>query len=65
MGLEIGVELQKKDGLYKKVVDAAFQKGLHLTGDGESVLQLMPPLTIPQDVLAEGVDILINVIINS
>lgn len=55
LGLEIAVEL--KEGLYEKVEQAAAAKGLHLTGDDEAIFQLMPPLTIPDGLLDEGLAI--------
>lgn len=61
-GLEIGVEFDAAANVYQKVIDAAFEKGLHIIGNGESVLQLMPPLTIPDGVLDEALAILVDVI---
>ncbi len=69
-GLEIGLDLvkdkktkEKNSSLVKKVVDRAFAKGLHLVCDGDSNIQLMPPLTIKQNVLDKGLDILIETIV--
>jgi 4-aminobutyrate aminotransferase len=66
IGMEIGIDLVKdprtkeKDTERKmKVIEQAFMKGLHLTGDAESTIQLMPPLTIDRKSLDEGLDILI------
>jgi 4-aminobutyrate aminotransferase-like enzyme len=43
-----------------KVVQRAFEAGLHVVGDNQSTLQLMPPLTIARQTLDEGLDILID-----
>lgn len=71
LGLEIGIELvkdkktkEKNSELYKKVITTAIENGLHIIGDSESVLQVMPPLTIPQDVLDKGINLLIQSIKN-
>lgn len=64
MGMEIGVELvnNKKMNTYKKVVEQAFKNGLHLVGDNETVIQLMPPLTIEEDILQEGLAIFVKTV---
>lgn len=71
-GLEIGIDfvqdkttLKENSELFNKVIEASFAKGLHLVGDGTSVLQLMPPLTTPQEVLEEGLKTLIAAIQNN
>jgi len=58
-GLEIG--LQFKDAETCAMVQkAAYADGLHaIVGSGAN-MQLMPPLTIPQALLDEGLDILIK-----
>jgi len=68
-GMEIGIDLVQ-DGqtqmnnteMVEKVVSLAYQKGLHLVSDHESVIQLMPPLTIERKVLDKGLEILIECI---
>ncbi len=69
IGMEIGVDLVtdrkskgKNTNLWREVVTAAKNAGLYLSGDGESVIQLMPPLTIERNVLDEGIEILIKAI---
>lgn len=66
IGMEIGIDLvkdlrtkEKETERKMKVIEQAFMKGLHLTGDAESTIQLMPPLTINRESLDEGLDILI------
>jgi 4-aminobutyrate aminotransferase-like enzyme len=61
IGMEIGIDLVKdprtkeKDTERKmKIIEQAFMKGLHLTGDAESTIQLMPPLKIDRKSLDEG-----------
>jgi diaminobutyrate-2-oxoglutarate transaminase len=46
--------------LAKATQDASFQNGLLIgpCGSGGRVIKLIPPLTIPDDDLAEGLDIL-------
>ncbi len=62
LGLELAFDLDKtSDGLSQVLVTKCFEKGLHL-GDARDCVQLMPPLNIPDEVLEEGVDILINTI---
>lgn len=67
-GLEIAFDLSidNKTGegdseLSTNIVKEAFAQGLHLADAGDCV-QLMPPLTIPDDVLEEGIQILVAVI---
>lgn len=69
LGLEIGLDFVKnKKGKVKntelliKVVNKAIKKGLHLVTDNESVIQIMPPLTIERKVLDAGLEILINTV---
>ena len=69
IGMEIGVDLVKdrvtkqRDTERKmKIVHRAFASGLHVIGDNESTIQLMPPLTIHRRTLDEGLDILIDCI---
>ncbi len=56
-GMEIGVSLKDAETA-RKVIDIAFERGLHIVIGSENNLQLMPPLTIPQDLLDEGLEIL-------
>ncbi len=60
--MEIGLELKKDKALYDKIFSIAGEKGLHLVGDTEGLIQIMPPLTIPQEILDEGLEILIKTI---
>lgn len=58
-GMEIGVGL-KDNEIARKVIDKAFGRGLHIIIGSENNIQLMPPLTIPQKLLDEGLEILIS-----
>lgn len=62
LGMEIGLEVDRE--YYKKVIAKAKDAGLLLIGDTESVIQLMPPLTIPDEVLADGITILVDAVKN-
>ncbi|MFA5107721.1 MAG: aspartate aminotransferase family protein [Patescibacteria group bacterium] len=63
LGMEIGF-LVNNEGTAKKLIDEALVNGLHAVIGGGQNIQIMPPLTIPYDVLDEGLDILINTINN-
>ncbi len=63
-GLMIGVELVKDKGtkepaskLRDELVQRAFQKGLLILGCGFSTVRFMPPLSVPQDLVDEGLAI--------
>ncbi len=65
IGMEIGIDFvlskktkKKNPKFVDKVIKQSLEKGLHLA----SVVQLMPPLTIPRKILDQGIDILIDVI---
>lgn len=59
MGLETGLQLKDADTA-KKVQKAAFADGLHIVvGSGDNI-QIMPPLTISQELLDRGLKILIS-----
>jgi 4-aminobutyrate aminotransferase-like enzyme len=67
-GLEIAfdISMDNKAGednseLSTTIVNRSFERGLHLADAGDCI-QLMPPLTIPDDVLKEGMTTLIKVI---
>lgn len=58
-GMEIGIEL--KDGkTAEDMVHSAFERGLHIVVGSGNNLQIMPPLTIPQELLDRGLEILIS-----
>jgi len=58
-GLEIG--LQFKDAkTCERVQKASFADGLHVIVGSQNNMQIMPPLTIPQELLDEGLEILIS-----
>lgn len=58
-GMEIGIQM--KDAQTAQVIQqAAFADGLHIVVGSGNNLQLMPPLTIPQALLDEGLDILLS-----
>ncbi|RJP44127.1 aspartate aminotransferase family protein [Candidatus Parcubacteria bacterium] len=58
-GMEMGVQF-KDARTAEQVQKAAFADGLHIVlGSGDNI-QLMPPLTIPQELLDEGLEILVS-----
>lgn len=68
MGLEIAFDIstENKEGegnsdLSTQIVEKCFEKGLHLADAGDCI-QLMPPLTIEDDVLNAGMNTLISII---
>lgn len=61
LGMEIGLEL-KDDETARRVIDEAYQNGLHIVVGNKNNLQIMPPLTIPQNLLDDGLNILIKAI---
>lgn len=68
MGLEIAFDIDTENSenegnsdLSTQIVEKCFEGGLHLADAGDCI-QLMPPLTTPDDVLKEGLEILIGVI---
>ncbi len=58
-GMEIGIQFKDAE-MCRKVVDRAFGKGLHLVVGSDEVMQIMPPLTISQELLDKGLDILMG-----
>jgi len=71
IGMEIGLELvknkktkERNPELVAKVAKEAREKGLHLVGDNESVIQIMPPLVIGENVLNKGLEILTEIVNN-
>ncbi len=69
IGMEIGItfinNLQERNADYEftnKVVNTALASGLHVTCCGLNVIQLMPPLTIKERLLHEGVELLLHAI---
>ena len=57
VGLMIGVELaQNGAGLIAKCLE----KGLHVNCTHDTVLRIMPPLTITRDQVDEGIGILVD-----
>ncbi|OYT31163.1 MAG: acetyl ornithine aminotransferase family protein [Thermoprotei archaeon] len=72
VGLMIGIELVKdKDNpepnreLLKKVLMTAFKKGLLVIGAGKSVIRISPPLTITQEAVDKGLEIIEKSILES
>jgi 4-aminobutyrate aminotransferase-like enzyme len=68
LGLEIGIEFvsdkQTKTGdedFCRRVMSSALEAGLYVDG-GDAVIQLMPPLVMPEDVLDEGISLLVSAI---
>ncbi len=58
-GMEIGVQCKDAETA-QKVQKAAFIDGLHIVVGSGNNIQIMPPLTIPQDLLDEGLGILLS-----
>ena len=58
-GMEIGLRFRDAETC-EKVQRAAFLGGLHVVVGSGNNMQIMPPLTIPQDQLDTGLDILIS-----
>lgn len=59
MGMEIG--LQFRDAKTCELVQkAAFADGLHVVVGSQENMQIMPPINIPQELLDEGLEILIS-----
>ncbi len=70
LGLELGIDIVKNkqtkeidQDAIPKIQAHAFKQGLHLA-PSRSCIQIMPPLTIPNDILQQGANILINTIKN-
>lgn len=59
MGLEIGAQFKDTETC-SKIQKACFAEGLHVVVGSQSNMQIMPPLTISQELLDEGLDILIR-----
>ncbi|MCL5795381.1 MAG: aminotransferase class III-fold pyridoxal phosphate-dependent enzyme, partial [Patescibacteria group bacterium] len=60
-GMEIGIGLKNAETA-RKAIEVAFEKGLHVVVGAEHNLQIMPPLTISQGLLEQGLAILIDVL---
>jgi len=58
-GLMIGVELTESGA---GVASACLARGLHINCTHETVLRIMPPLTITREQLDEGLDVLADVL---
>lgn len=58
-GLEIGLQF-KDAATCERVQKAAFERGLHTTVGSGNNMQIMPPIIIPQDILEEGLEILVG-----
>ncbi|MCL1963031.1 aspartate aminotransferase family protein [Candidatus Saccharibacteria bacterium] len=59
LGMEIGLRF-KDDATATAVQQSCFDNGLQLVVGGLNNIQMMPPLNIPDEMLDEGLDILIN-----
>jgi putrescine aminotransferase len=59
LGMEIGLTFKNSE-ICKIVQRSSFEQGLHVIVGSENNIQIMPPLTISQDLLDEGLDILIH-----
>jgi 4-aminobutyrate aminotransferase-like enzyme len=59
IGMEIGLELNNFDQTFD-VISKSFDNGLLLMQSGESIIQIMPPLTTSKEILEEGIEIIIN-----
>ncbi|MFA6194788.1 MAG: aspartate aminotransferase family protein [Patescibacteria group bacterium] len=59
MGSEIGAQFKDAETC-SKIQKACFADGLHVVVGSGNNMQIMPPLNIPQELLDEGLDILIR-----
>ncbi len=59
MGLEIGLQFKDAETC-SRIQKACFADGLHVIVGSKDNMQIMPPLNIPQELLDEGLDILIR-----
>lgn len=57
LGMEIGIRCKDAETA-ENVRKAAFAEGLHIVVGSKNNIQLMPPLTISQEILDEGLEIL-------
>ena len=57
MGMEIGLEF-KDSQLTKTVVEKSFTNGLYLRQSDDTIIQIMPPINTPKNLLEEGLNIL-------
>lgn len=62
IGMEIGIQLiiDSKKLSTKKILDLAYEKGLHLCKSSETGFQLMPPLTLDKKILDKGLEIFVK-----
>ena len=67
IGMEIAVTFLKDknaktpdEDFAKQLVARSFEKGLHIVHGGDGNIQIMPPLTTSQEVLKQGVDMLVE-----
>lgn len=58
LGMEIGIQFRDA-ATCERVQKAAFADGLHVVVGSQNNMQLMPPLTIPQELLEEGLEIIV------
>jgi len=59
MGLEIGAQFKDTETC-SRIQKACFAEGLHVVVGSKNNMQIMPPLTIPSELLDEGLNILIK-----
>ncbi|MFA6995403.1 MAG: aspartate aminotransferase family protein [Patescibacteria group bacterium] len=59
IGLEIGAQFKDAETC-SRIQKACFADGLHVVVGSKDNMQIMPPLIIPQELLDEGLDILIK-----
>lgn len=59
MGLEIGAQFKDAETC-SRIQKACFAEGLHVVVGSQDNMQIMPPLTISQELLDEGLNILIK-----
>jgi putrescine aminotransferase len=56
-GMEIGLQFKDAETC-SRIQKAAFAEGLHVIVGADDNMQIMPPITIPQELLDEGLEIL-------
>ncbi len=58
-GMEVGIQFRSSETC-ARVKKEVFAQGLHVVSASDDIFQLMPPLTIPQNILEEGLDIMVQ-----
>lgn len=62
IGMEIGLEFNDAE-LTKTVVEKSFNNGLYLRQSDDTIIQIMPPINTPKNLLEEGLNILTKAVV--